>query len=124
MAVRDTIVVPARRATFEERFLGEGCWYAIRIADEMLDRIRYVAGYQTSPVSAITHYAEVADIQEVSTGSYKPVKYRLEFAHPAREIGPIRLPPDPEGFVVPRGPRYTDFEKLREAQTLEDVFET
>lgn len=42
MAVRDTIVVPARRETFEERFLGEDCWSAIRIADEMLDRIRVV----------------------------------------------------------------------------------
>jgi hypothetical protein len=29
----------------------------------MISRIRYIAGYQVAPVSAITHLAEVSDIQ-------------------------------------------------------------
>ena len=122
MEDRNTIVVPAGRETFEERFLGEGCWYAIRISDGMIDRIRYVAAYQTAPVSAVTHYAEVAAIEAVATDGYKPPKYKLEFAHPAREIGPIELPQNPDGFVVPRGPRYTSFERLAGAETLEALF--
>lgn len=36
---RDTIIVPARKDTFEEMFLGEDCWYAIRISGAMLDNM-------------------------------------------------------------------------------------
>ena len=36
----DTIVVPAQRDGFEEAFLGQDCWYAIRISGGMLDKIK------------------------------------------------------------------------------------
>ena len=56
---RDTIIVPAKKDGFEETFLSEDCWYAIRISGGMLDQIKYIAAYRTQPVSAITHYAPV-----------------------------------------------------------------
>ena len=56
----DTVVVPAQQEGFESTFLGQNCWYAIRIAGGMLDKIKYIAAYQTNPVSAITHYAPVS----------------------------------------------------------------
>ena len=34
----DTIVVPAREEGFNEVFLGEDCWYEIRISASMIDR--------------------------------------------------------------------------------------
>lgn len=112
----DTIVVPARQQGFEEAFLGEDCWYAIRISSSMIGRIDYIAGYQTAPVSAITHYAEVARIEKYEdTG-----KHIIHFKGPAREIGPIPLPDESAG-VVPYSHRYTRFDKLKEAQTLGDV---
>src|SRR5713226_7002345 len=51
----DTVIVPARKEGFEKVFLGEDCWHAIRISGGMLDQIRFIAAYQTDPVSAITH---------------------------------------------------------------------
>jgi len=113
----DTIVVPARKEGFEETFLGEDCWYKIRISSSMVDRIDYIAAYQTAPESAITHVAEVASIEKYQdTG-----KYIVHFKQPAEEIGPIPLPEESAGYV-PYSPRYTRFEKLQGATTLKDVF--
>lgn len=115
----DTIVVPANEEGFKGVFLGENCWYAIRISSSMVDRIKYIAGYQTAPISAITYYAEVASIEKYqNTG-----KYKVYFRKKAKKIGPIRLIPKPKGTVkAPQAPRYTNKNKLLKAKTLDDVF--
>src|SRR5580693_849654 len=59
----DTIVVPAQQDGFDEVFIGENCWYAIRISGGMLSKIKYVAAYRTQPESKVTHYAPVARIE-------------------------------------------------------------
>ncbi|MDE0332056.1 MAG: GIY-YIG nuclease family protein [Nitrospinae bacterium] len=59
----DTIIVPAQKDGIEETFLGEVCWYAIRISGCMLDEIKYTTAYRTQPVSAITRYAPVSCIE-------------------------------------------------------------
>ena len=82
---RDTVVVPAQEDGFQETFLGEKCWYAIRISGGMLSRIKYIAAYRTAPVSAITHYAPVDRIESYGDGG----KYRLYFSERAKEITPI-----------------------------------
>ena len=113
----DTIVVPARKEGFEETFLEEDCWYKIRISSSMVDRIDYIAAYQTAPESAITHVAEVSSIEKYQdTG-----KYIVHFKQPAEKIGPIPLPEESAGYV-PYSLRYTRFDKLRGAKTLKDVF--
>ena len=72
----DTIIVPAQQEGFEKVFLGEDCWYAIRISGGMLDKIKYIAAYQTQPVSAITHYAPVSRIEPYGEeGKYKLVLF-------------------------------------------------
>ena len=55
----DTIVVPAKETGFNRVFLGENSWYAIKMSSSMISKIKYIAAYQTSPISAITYYAEV-----------------------------------------------------------------
>ena len=45
----DTIIVPAQLEGFERVFIGEDCWYAIRISGGMLDKIKYIAAYWSSP---------------------------------------------------------------------------
>jgi hypothetical protein len=115
----DTIVVPANKEGFEQTFLGENCWYAIRISKSMIDKIKYIAGYQTAPISAITYYAEVDRIEK-----YKDTdKFIIYFKEPAKKIGPLKLVPKPEGKVkAPQAPRYTTFARLMKAKNLDDVF--
>jgi len=115
----DTVVVPANKDGFDEVFLKENRWYAIRISSAMLDRLHYIAAYQTAPVSAITHYAEI-----LKTEKYEDTgKYVLYFRGKAAPIGPLSLLPKPTGKVkAPQAPRYTSFKKLLVAKTLDDVF--
>jgi len=116
----DTIVVPANKGGFEETFLGENCWYAIRISTSMIDKIKYIAGYQTAPTSAITHYAEVARIEK-----YKDTdKFIVYFKDRAKKIEPLKLIPKPDGKVqAPQAPRYTTSNRLKKAHNLDEVFQ-
>lgn len=114
-AIPDTVVVPAQKDGFERTFLGEDCWYAIRISGGMLDKIKYIAAYQTQPVSAITHYAPVARIEPYGEEG----KYKLVFSEKAKPIGPIPFGDAPQGAM--QGPRYTSFAKLQTAKKVTDL---
>ena len=114
--LRDTVVVPAQQEGFESQFLGQNCWYSIRIAGGMLDKIKYIAAYQTNPVSAITHYAPVSQIEPYGESG----KYKLVFSEKAKPIEPITFGDAPTGSM--QGPRYTTIDRLRKAKTLSDLF--
>jgi hypothetical protein len=111
----DTIIVPAQRDGFDRVFLGEDCWYAIRISGGMLDKIKYIAAYQTQPVSAITHYAPVDRIEPYGEGG----KYKLIFSEKAKPIGPVPFGDASPGAM--QGARYTTFVQLTAAKKLTDL---
>lgn len=111
----DTIIVPAQKEGFDACFLGQQCWYAIRISGGMLSKIKYIAGYQTAPISAITHYAPVDHIEPYGESG----KYKLVFSEPAKPIGPIPLGDATPGTM--QGPRYTTLEKLKAAKTVAEL---
>jgi hypothetical protein len=113
----DTIVVPAREDGFKEVFIGQKCWYQIRISTAMLDKIKYIAAYQVAPISAITHVAEVDRIDK-----YKDTdKYIIYFKDNAKQIRKIPLPGAVKG-LAPQAPRYTTHARLIEAKTLSDLW--
>lgn len=112
----DTIVVPAQHEGFERVFLGENAWRAIRISGGMIPKIKYIAAYQTQPVSAITHLAPVARIEPYGDNG----KYQLMFSEPAKAIGPIPYGNAPSGAM--QGPRYTTLSKLETAKVVSDIF--
>ena len=113
----DTIVVPAREEGFKDVFLRENCWYSIRIHSSMIPKIKYIAAYQSAPVSAITHVAKVQKIEQWKDTS----KYVLKFENSAEPIGPINLVS--KGSVkAPQAPRYTSFERLQHAKSLDEAF--
>jgi hypothetical protein len=113
---RDTVVVPAQEDGFQETFLGENCWYAIRISGGMLPRIKYIAAYRTAPIKAITHYAPVKRIESYGDGG----KYRVVFAEPAKEITSIPFGDAVAGSM--QAPRYTNLEKLLAAASVGKLF--
>ena len=114
--VQNTIVVPAQEDGFKNVFIGENCWYAIRIGGGRLTEIKYIAVYQTAPISAVTHYAEVESIEPYGAGG----KYKLNFVAPAKPIGPIEYGDAPKGTM--QGPKYTTYEKLMSAKKLMDLY--
>jgi hypothetical protein len=111
----DTIVVPAQRDGFQRVFLGENAWWAIRISGGMLSKIKYIAAYQTQPISAITHVAPVARIEAYGDSG----KYKVVFSEPAKKIEPIPFGDAPSGAM--QGPRYTTYDKLRKAKKITDL---
>ncbi len=111
----DTIIVPAKKEGFEDVFMGKDCWYAIRISGGMLDKIKYIAAYQSHPVSAITHFAPVSHIEPYGDSG----KYRVVFSEKAKKIGPIKYSDAPSGAM--QGTRYTSFAKLQSAKKLTDL---
>lgn len=109
----DTIVVPARDDGFQEVFIEKNQWYAIRIGAAMKDRIKYIAAYQTAPVSAVTHIAEISNIRPYQdTG-----KYIVYFKGEAKKIGPKKLR-DPK--KSPQGPMYVKYQDLLNNKYLDD----
>lgn len=114
---RDTIIVPAHSEGFKQVFLGENAWHAIRIGGGMLPRIKYIAAYQSTPVSTITHYAPVKQIEPYGDEG----KYRVVFTEPAKPIGPIPFADATTGSM--QGPRYTSHKKLLTAKKVPDLFD-
>ncbi len=113
----DTLVVPARDDGFNEVFLNQDCWYAIKISSSMLSKIKYIASYQTAPVSAITYYAEVAKIEKYMDTN----KYIVYFKNKAEKLKhPIEL--GKKRGLAPQSPRYTNIKTLLSAKSIDDVF--
>lgn len=113
----DTIVVPAREEGFNRVFIGENCWYEIKISSSMIPKIKYIAAYQTAPISAITYYAEVLKIEKYQDTN----KYILYFKDKAIKLDkPIKI--GEISALAPQNSRYTSFNKLQKAKTLKDVF--
>ncbi|WP_170419744.1 GIY-YIG nuclease family protein [Ruegeria atlantica] len=115
---QDTIIVPAQKEGFERVFIGEKCWYAIRISGGKLPKIKYIAGYQTQPISAVTHVAPVSHIEPYGESG----KFKVVFSEPPRKIGPIPYGNSPMGAM--QGPRYTTYKELTNANSLDEILKT
>jgi len=112
----DTIVVPAQEEGFKRVFLGGDEWYAIRIAGGKLDKIKFIAAYQTAPISAVTHVAPVKSIEPYGDSG----KYKVVLSEKAKEIKHIPFADAPTGLM--QGPRYTSFDKLQKAKKISELF--
>ena len=113
--VKDTIIVPAKAEGFQEEFIEKNRWYAIPIGGGKLKEIKYIAGYQSAPISAITHYAEVESIEPYGDGG----KYMVNFKGPATKIEPIPFADAKPAIMM--GPKYTTFKELQKAKKLSDL---
>ncbi|MBI4238210.1 MAG: GIY-YIG nuclease family protein [Deltaproteobacteria bacterium] len=117
----DTIVCPAHQDGFERAFLGQHAWWAIRIGEHNLQKIKYIAIYQVAPISAITHYGQVARIEPYIGNDAGAGKYKLYLGS-----DPTALP-TPVGvgqnvYLKPQGPKYCKLDDILNAKTLDDIF--
>ncbi len=112
----DTIVVPAREEGFQETFVGENCWYAIRIGAKYIPKLKYIGAYRVAPVGAITHLAEIAAIEPYGTTG----KYLVRF-----KGVPVAIKPIPRGEnckITMQSARYALRDKLLIARTIDEVW--
>ena len=115
----DTVVVPSTEENFKDIFLKENRWHSIRIKASKINNIENIAIYQTAPISAITHYAKVTDINECEDNAGKYVLNFKENPIAFKEhIKYVKNNNDP----ILRSSRYTNLEKLKKAKTLKDIF--
>lgn len=113
---RDTIIVPARLDGFREVFLGENRWYSINIKNDRIPYLKYIAVYQSQPVSAVTY---IARIKRIENSPFKSGKKMVIFDGPAKRLRrPIPLGDYYSAF---QGPRYTNHTKLNSARTTDDL---
>lgn len=114
----DTIVVPAREDGFNEEFLKNNRWFAIRISSAMLDKIKYIAAYQVAPVSGITHIAEVDRIEKYKDTNKYIVFFKNETT---KKISKISL--GKKKGMAPQAPRYSSHKTILTAKTLDDLWD-
>ena len=113
----NTVVVPAREEGFQDVFIKENRWHAVRLHGTTRPQIKYIAAYQVQPISAITHIAPVGNIEVWKDSA----KFVLNFSEPAREIGPIMLVKGGRVKAL-QNLRYTNKDTLMLAKTLDDVW--
>ena len=113
----DTIVVPAREDGFNEEFLQNERWYAIRISNTMLDKIKYIAAYQVAPISGITYIAEIDRVEKYNDTN----KYIVHFKpNTTQKIEKVGL--GTKKGQAPQAPRYTSYNTIINANTLDDIW--
>lgn len=112
----DTIIVPAREDGFNEEFMKNDRWFAIRISGAMIDKIKHIAAYQVAPVSGITYIADVDRIEK-----YKDTnKYIVFFkSGTVKKLNKVALG---KKKLAPQAPRYSSYNAVLSAHTLDDLW--
>lgn len=113
----DTIVVPAREDGFNEEFLNNNRWYALRISGAMLDKIKYIAAYQVAPISGITYIAEVSHIEKYKDTNKYIVYFKPNTTQKINKIGLGR-----KKGQAPQAPRYSSYDSISRARSLDDLW--
>lgn len=117
---KDTIIVPANEEGFNRVFLGEDSWHSIRINESRIKDIKYIAAYQTAPISAITYYAKVKDIINSDEKGQEDKKKIIFDGKAIKLEKPIYLGKDYKMAV--QGPRYDNLQNILSADTLSELF--
>jgi hypothetical protein len=111
------LIVPARKEGFDRVFIGQDQWYAVRIGNDKINQLKWIAAYQVSPVCAITHIARIKEIIPYEDSG----KYLINFDGPAEKIKPIPL--GENSSKAPQGPVYVDKESLVSSRNIDEVLE-
>jgi len=112
----DTIVAPCSGDGFRSAFINENSWWAVRIGQTSLAKLKYVSLYESAPVSSIRAYAKIKKIEPYQNN---PGKYIIH--HDGNIIyfdNPIKLGKYPN--LALQGSRYY---KLSDMQASADMAE-
>jgi hypothetical protein len=113
----DTIICPAsgdgRVTAFEQR----GAWWAVRIGQANISKLKYVGLYEAAPVSAIRYYAKITNIEPHED---TPGKYIIYHDGNINELeNHIALGNHPELALF--GPRYYKLDDIKSSRTMGEL---
>lgn len=115
----DTVIFSASGRGFENTFLGESeppCWYTCHISEARMPHLQYIAIYRGAPVSAITHYAKIADFKQDPQNGLT-----CYFDGAPKELpNKITLGSKPSCFF--NGTKYTTLKSLLNATKADELF--
>lgn len=112
----DTIVIPAHPKGFNDVFIAEYRWPNLKIDKKKHQQVRYIAVYQTKPISAITHYAEIESFEPLERHG----RYDVLLRGKPVCVGPI--PFTHADTCAIQGPRYTSLSLILKAERLDQAF--
>ena len=112
----DTIVVPAHPKGFNDVFVNECRWTNLKIDGRRLHEVKFIAVYQTKPISAITHYAEISSFESLQKGG----RFDVLLKGKPRNVGPV--PFTDADICAVQGPRYTSLSLVQTARNLTEAF--
>ncbi len=112
----DTIVVPAHPSGFNEVYIGQRRWPNLKVDSRRLSSLKFVAVYQTKPISAITHYAKIERFERLD----RVGRYVVFFSGQPTEIEPVKF--TGADICAVQGPRYTTIKLVLNAKTLSRAF--
>jgi hypothetical protein len=111
----DTLIVAAQNASFHKVFIGERCWYPVRLDDRRKSAIKWIAPYQGHPVSAITCFAKIEKIE----GYLETGRYKVYVSEPVQLPHPVVAGAGANKGI--QGHRYSVLKKVLAAQALDDL---
>ena len=68
----NTIVCPSTGGGLEKAFKKKKAWWAVRIGQSNIEKLKYIALYEGAPISGIRYYAQITKIEPFEN---KPGKY-------------------------------------------------
>jgi len=115
----DTVVVPAQEWGMKKVFLKQYRWYAIRIAKNKMNLLKYIAVYERTPIKSIRYMGKIQSIQPYKdTGKYEILLKGKPF-----KINPIKRSKE-NPRLAPQNTVYTSKNLIDKAEWLEDIFIT
>lgn len=113
----DTIVCPSTGDGLNRAFIKENAWWAVRIGKSNIKRLKYVALYEGSPISAIRYYAKITKIEPFED---KPGKYIIHHDGNIKQFEkPIDLGDTPQLALF--GPRYYKLEDILSSKNMAEL---
>lgn len=113
----DTIIGPSHGNGRIDAFENKNAWWAVRIGQSNIPKLKYVGLYEAAPVSAIRVYAKITKIEPYPE---KPGKYIIYHDGNVQVLkNPIILGNHPELSLY--GPRYYKLDDILKSKTLAEL---
>lgn len=114
--IAEVVVVPAQIEGFHRAFIDQNAWWAIRIAAKHRQNLKWIAAYQVTPISAVTHIAEIDRIEPFGDEG----KFKIYFKCAATKLEKaIPYGNAPSGAM--QGLRYCTKQAFDEAKSVGDL---